>query len=146
MIKAVNVLYVCAATPLQIALGEVLPQARNHYAGLQASFAAKRAFVQPRLEDLGFEIFDSGSAFYLWARIPRQFEDANALNQQLIEQGKVAGTPGCAFADSETWDAYMRLCIAREDHVLETAISRIEKVLHGSAAHDEVTTSAVLQR
>jgi aminotransferase len=146
MIKAVNVLYVCAATPLQVALGEVLPQARNQYAGLQTSFAAKRNFVQPRLEDLGFQVFESGSAFYLWARIPREFEDANALNQKLIEHGQVAGTPGCAFADSETWDAYLRLCIAREEHVLENAISRIEKVLHGTATREQVTSSAVLHR
>lgn len=130
MIKVVNVLYVCSPTPLQNALAETLSNAQ--YASLARSFAGKRTLVQPRLEDLGFEIFDSGSAFYLWARIPRDYDDANALNQMLIERGKVAGTPGCAFADSATWDAYMRFCIAREDHVLESAISRIESVLHSS--------------
>lgn len=132
MIKVVNVLYVCAPTPLQNALAETLLTAQ--YSALARSFAAKRERVQPRLEALGFEVFDSGSAFYLWARIPREHDDANALNELLIEQGKVAGTPGSAFADSDTWDAYMRFCIAREDHVLESAVSRIESVLHSSVA------------
>lgn len=146
MVKAVNVLYVCAATPLQIALAEVLPHASNYYRDLQASFAAKRRFVQPRLEALGFEVFDSGSAFYLWARIPREFDDANALNQLLIERGQVAGTPGAAFADSESWDAYMRFCIAREDHVLESAVNRIEEVMENLSPRATREHSALIQR
>jgi aspartate/methionine/tyrosine aminotransferase len=47
----------------------------------------------------------------------------------LMEKAGVAGTPGSAFADSDDWDAYMRICIAREDSVLEGALEKIRAAL-----------------
>jgi aspartate/methionine/tyrosine aminotransferase len=80
------------------------------------------------LTDLGFDIYNSGSAFYLWARIPEQFDDAIKFNEMLMANG-VGATPGSAFADTDDWDAYMRICIAREDHILEGALEKIQGVL-----------------
>jgi aspartate/methionine/tyrosine aminotransferase len=78
---------------------------------------------------LGFRIYDSGSAFYIWARIPEGRGDAMELNQMLIERAGVAAVPGSAFADQSTWDDYMRLCIAREDDVLSTALGKLRSAL-----------------
>ncbi|MBA3695049.1 MAG: aminotransferase, partial [Acidobacteria bacterium] len=41
----------------------------------------------------------------------------------------VAGVPGSAFADSDDWDAYMRICIAREDTILEGALEKFRTAL-----------------
>ena len=79
------------------------------------------------LRDLGFDIYDSGSAFYLWARIPEEFTDAITFNEMLMEKAGVGMTPGAAFADSDMWDAYVRICIAREDHVLEGAMEKLRE-------------------
>jgi aspartate/methionine/tyrosine aminotransferase len=46
----------------------------------------------------------------------------------LIGKG-VAGVPGGAFADSNEHDNYMRLCIAREDHVLHSALEKIQNAI-----------------
>ena len=81
------------------------------------------------LRDMGFEIYNSGSAFYLWARIPEEFDDALKFNEMLMEKAGVGATPGSAFADSDDWDSYMRICIAREDHVLEGALEKMRGVL-----------------
>ncbi|MFN2513779.1 MAG: hypothetical protein ABR568_20465 [Pyrinomonadaceae bacterium] len=35
--------------------------------------------------------------------------------------------PGSAFADSDNWNNYMRLCIAREDGVLQGALAGLQK-------------------
>ncbi|MCK9994186.1 MAG: hypothetical protein Dbin4_02706, partial [Alphaproteobacteria bacterium] len=35
------------------------------------------------------------------------------------------------FADSDEWDSYMRICIAREDSKLQTSVQRIAKGLRG---------------
>ena len=78
---------------------------------------------------VGFQIYDSGSAFYLWARIPEKFSDAMQLNEMLIKESGVAAVPGSAFTDSSTWDNYMRLCIAREDDVLDGALAKIVAAL-----------------
>ncbi|HEY0460900.1 MAG TPA: pyridoxal phosphate-dependent aminotransferase [Pyrinomonadaceae bacterium] len=126
--NAANVIYVCPATPLQAALSRVLMADDTYYTRLRDKFDGKRRFASEALSDLGFKIYDSGSAFYLWTRIPEEFSDALPFNEMLMQNG-VAGTPGSAFADSDTWDAYMRICIAREDTILEGALEKIRAAL-----------------
>jgi len=123
-----NVFYVCSPTPLQLALAEVLMSDPNYYATLRDKFTAKRQTAIDALTAAGFTIYDSSSAFYVWARIPEGFGDAIDLNQMLISKG-VAGVPGGAFADSDAHDNYMRLCIAREDDILNGALEKIQKAV-----------------
>lgn len=127
--KAVNFIYVCPATPLQAALSRVLMADENYYDKLRDKFEGKRHFVGETLTDLGFKIYESGSAFYLWAKIPEQFDDALKFNEMLMEKAGVGATPGSAFADTDDWDTYMRICIAREDSMLEGAMAKIKSVL-----------------
>ena len=124
--KANNIFYVCSPTPLQRALSEVLMTDPRYYNQLSDTFAAKRKFAVQALEQVGFAIYDSGSSFYVWARIPEGFEDAIQLNEMLIDRAQVAGVPGSAFADSNDWNNYMRLCIAREDGVLQGAFAKLQ--------------------
>lgn len=127
--NAANVIFVCPATPLQAALSKVLMADDGYYTRLRDKFDGKRTFTSGILRDLGFEIYDSGSAFYLWARIPEQFDDALVFNEMLMEKAGVGMVPGSAFADSDTWDAYVRICIAREDTILEGAMEKLQRVL-----------------
>ncbi len=127
--KANNVFYVCSPTPLQRALSEVLMTDPRYYTDLRESFTVKRRFAVHALEQVGFEVYDSGSAFYVWARIPKGFEDAMQLNERLIDRGGVAGVPGNAFVDGAEWDNYMRLCIAREDGVLQGALKKLHSAI-----------------
>lgn len=126
--NAANVVFVCPATPLQSALSRVLMADDTYYGRLRQTFDGKRAMASEVLTDLGFEIYNSGSAFYLWTRIPREFDDAIKFNEMLMANG-VGATPGSAFADGDEWDAHMRICIAREDHILEGALDKIMGVL-----------------
>ncbi|MBK8147569.1 MAG: pyridoxal phosphate-dependent aminotransferase [Acidobacteria bacterium] len=127
--NAANVVYVCPATPLQAALAKVLMADADYYGKLRDKFEEKRKFVSGALTDLGFNIYDSGSSFYLWARIPEQFSDALKFNEMLMEKAGVGMVPGSAFADSDTWDSFARICIAREDSILEGAMEKLRTVL-----------------
>lgn len=127
--NANNVFYVNSATPLQHALAATIPNWPHRYQYLRELFTAKRNYMVNVLTELGFEIYDSGSSFYLWARIPKQYSDASELNTQLMKKASVAAVPASAFADSVTWDNYMRLCIAREDNILEAAVAKLRKGL-----------------
>src|SRR5436190_20445908 len=77
--NAANVIYVCPATPLQSALSKVLMADETYYPRLRDRFDEKRRSFSEGLRGLGFEIYDSGSAFYVWARIPEQYNDAIAF-------------------------------------------------------------------
>ncbi len=127
--NAVNVIYVCAATPLQTALSKVLMADTDYYDKLRDKFDAKRRFASEALTALGFQIYNSGSAFYLWTRIPEEFSDALPFNEMLMKRAGVAGVPGSAFADGDDWDSYMRICIAREDSILEGALEKFKTAL-----------------
>jgi aminotransferase len=127
--NASNVFYVCSVTPLQRALARVLMENPGYYRALQDRFMEKRRRATDALERCGFSIYDSGSAFYVWARIPEAFDDANQLNEMLIKTEGVAGVPGGAFTDVDEWDKYMRFCIAREDNILDGALDRLQSAL-----------------
>lgn len=85
----------------------------TYYPKLRDKFDAKRREFSSGISDLGFEIYDSGSSFYIWAD-PREFDDAIAFNEMLMRDAGVGMTPGSAFADSDAWDAHVRICIARK--------------------------------
>jgi aminotransferase len=127
--NAANVIYVCPATPLQAALSRVLMADGEYYPKLRDKFDAKRRFFSEGISELGFDIYDSGSAFYLWARIPEQYSDALTFNEMLMEKAGVGMTPGSAFADTDDWDAHVRICVAREDSILEGALEKLKSVL-----------------
>ena len=127
--NAANVIYVCPATPLQAALAKVLMADADYYTKLRDKFDAKRRFFSEGITELGFDIYDSGSAFYLWAKIPVQFNDALSFNEMLMAKAGVGMTPGSAFADSDDWDRYVRICIAREDSILEGSLEKLRGVL-----------------
>jgi aspartate/methionine/tyrosine aminotransferase len=101
----------------------------HYYTDLRQRFSRKRSFAVEILERLGFRVYDSGSAFYLWARIPERHRGAMELNEFLIKRAGVAGVPGNAFADSDLYDGYMRFCIAREDEVLRGALTKLEEAM-----------------
>ena len=124
-----NIVYVCPVTPLQSALSKVLMKDATYYDRLKTSFDAKRNFMTDELESLGFSIYPSGSSFYLWARIPEGFGDALSFNERLMKEAGVAGVPGSAFADTDDWDSHMRICIAREDSVLEGVVEKLKSFL-----------------
>ena len=127
--NANNVFYVCSPTPLQRALSEVLMSDPQYYLELRKRITLKRQVAAEALEQVGFQIYDSGSAFYIWARIPENFNDAMQLNEMLISQAQVGGVPGSAFADGDDYDSYMRFCIAREDDILQGALDKIQRAL-----------------
>lgn len=127
--NAANVIYVCPATPLQAALSKVLMADGDYYSKLRDKFDAKRHAFSAGLRELGFDIYNSGSAFYIWARIPGDHSDALSFNEMLMEKASVGMVPGSAFADSDIWDTYVRICIAREDAILEGAMEKLRTVL-----------------
>jgi aminotransferase len=124
-----NIFYVCTPTPLQHALARVLLADDHYYENMRRAYASKRDILYRALNSVGFEIYNSRSTFYMWARIPARFELAEELNQFLIEHGQVAGVPGNAFTEELAGEKYMRFCFAREDSMLSKAADRIVHAL-----------------
>ena len=77
--NAANVIYVCPATPLQSALSRVLMADSEYYSKLRDKFDGQRHEFSAGLRELGFDIYNSGSAFYISAHIAEEFSDERFL-------------------------------------------------------------------
>ena len=93
-------IYVCPAISAAGRIGKVLMAYPDYYSELRDKFDGKRLKFSSGLEESGFKIDDSGSAFYIWAKIPSETLNAIAFNEMLMEKAGVGMTPGAAFADT----------------------------------------------
>ncbi|NWG45613.1 MAG: aminotransferase class I/II-fold pyridoxal phosphate-dependent enzyme [Alphaproteobacteria bacterium] len=103
MIRAVE----CLAQSLYIsppglsqvaALAALAPEAEAEFDERVRRFRASRDLLLEALRHAGFtEISPAEGAFYIYARIPEEAEDAGAFAQRLMEEGGVAVTPGADF-------------------------------------------------
>ena len=96
----------------------------EYYARLGERFTGKRTRAVGVLEELGFRIYDSGSTFYVWARIPDGFGDAMGLNEKLIAQAGVAAVAGRRSPTRPLGQLHAH-CIAREEHILDAALGKL---------------------
>ena len=127
--NAANVIYVCPATPLQAALSKRLMADDTYYTRLRDKFDAKRRTFSEGISDLGFEIYDSGSAFYLWARIPETIQRRDHIQRNADARRRRRHDARLGLCRQRPWDAYVRICIAREDAILDGAMEKLQRVL-----------------
>mgnify|MGYP003694006849 CR=1 FL=1 len=87
---------------------------------------------------MGFEVYDSGSAFYVWARIPEGFEDAMQLNEILIDRAGVAGCRGApllmAIDGTTTCDSASRAKMV----MLQSAFDKLQSAVEASGREAKV--------
>ena len=65
--------------------------------------------------------------YFIWAKLPEQFDDGFKFAIDLYEQEKVATIPGIHF--SENGQKFLRINIAREINEVKEGIERIERFL-----------------
>ncbi|MCM0583348.1 aminotransferase class I/II-fold pyridoxal phosphate-dependent enzyme [Weissella diestrammenae] len=89
-------------------------------------YRQRRDFVVTAMTEMGFDIVDPQGAFYIFARIPADFnagEDGLNFAWQLANEGGVGVTPGISFSQ-HTRD-YIRVSYAADDEVLTEAMQRM---------------------
>jgi len=88
---------------------------------LQESFSVLKA----GLNDLGFYIPEIEGGFFIWARLPKGWNDGFQFAMQLYEQEKVAVIPGEHFSAKKK--DYIRFNIARETDEIREAVTRLNR-------------------
>ena len=68
------------------------------------------------------------STFYSFFKVDGQ-EDSLSFAKQLIDEGSLSLTPGCAFGAGV--DSWMRMCFAVSEAKLTKALDRLDKVITG---------------
>lgn len=109
-------------------------------AGRQATLTMKKAYQERRdfmltaLSAAGFEIASPNGAFYLFAKLPEQFNNKDeAFATALAKEGAVAVIPGSYFGPGGA--GYLRLSYATSMKNLRLAAERIQSFV---ATHDHL--------
>lgn len=97
--KLLQNLFIAAPTPAQhAALAAFSDETAHILEERRRAFASRRDYLLPALEGLGFSVrHRPEGAFYLYADSSALAVDSLTLTQRLLEQGRVAATPGSDF-------------------------------------------------
>ncbi len=105
-----------------VALGtgdEILSQIRHTY-------QARRDSLYDGLSSLGLHVIKPEATFYLWARVPSDF-DSSAFAAHILERAGVLATPGSGFG--KPGEGYVRFALTVPVNRIKEAVERIGKAL-----------------
>jgi len=88
--------------------------------------ADRRSLICARLDRLDhvFDYIEPQGAYYVFPRILAKHDDSLEFSLRLLEEAKVAVTPGAAFGQQGEHHVRMAYCV--EEEVINTAFDRIE--------------------
>lgn len=124
--KLAQNLYICAPTPAQhAALAAFRPDTLQLLEQRRAEFAARRDFLRPALQSLGFGLpGNSRGAFYLYADVSTLCDDSYTFAHDLLDHCGVAVTPGLDFG-ANSCRRFVRLAYSCDTGQLEQAVQRM---------------------
>lgn len=118
----------CSVSPLQQALAEALPLARQHdfYTDLRQGYRLRRDFLLGGLGEVGLEVYPPQGSYFVTARLP------HFSAEELTQQARVTVIPGRAFyLQHEPPAGLIRLAFCKSMEELAVAVERLGKVVKG---------------
>jgi aspartate/methionine/tyrosine aminotransferase len=118
----------CAPSILQEAIVRYIREnswGKNYIDNLRAYLREGFNEMKTGMEKLGFTIPKIDGGFFIWAVLPKGYEDGFRFTIDLYDQQKVAVIPGEHFSDAH--HHYIRVNIAREHGELREALKRINR-------------------
>ncbi|WP_137598152.1 pyridoxal phosphate-dependent aminotransferase [Paucilactobacillus kaifaensis] len=128
-IKKVHQYLVTAATSIvQKAAVEALTNGADDGLKMAKQYVERRDFVYQEMTKMGFEIARPDGAFYIFAKIPAQFnQNSMAFCRDLAQKNHLALIPGHAFGDEG--EGYVRLSYAANMDKLHEAMKRLQSYI-----------------
>lgn len=109
--------------PLQMAAATALALDTDWYRDLNEIYRSRREKVYQLLRTLNCEFNATQVGLFVWAKIPREYQDGYALSDEILKQAAVFITPGGIFGSAG--NAYIRVSLCTTEEVLQEAIDRI---------------------
>ena len=124
-VKAHQYMVTAPTDNVQFSALEAMTNGKEDSQVMKAEYLKRREFLQAELAEAGFEVASPDGAFYLFAKIPAQFEpDSWAFVRRLAKEAKVALIPGISFGPGG--EGYVRLSYAASMENLTEAAKRIK--------------------
>ncbi|MEI5992620.1 pyridoxal phosphate-dependent aminotransferase [Candidatus Enterococcus mansonii] len=124
IIKVHQYLVTAASTISQKAAVRALVEGINDAAIMKEEYRKRRDFVYEQMTSFGFEVARPNGAFYIFAKIPSDYEtDSMKFCVDLAQKQAVAIIPGIAFGKEA--QGYVRISYAADFEILKEAMKRI---------------------
>ncbi len=125
--KVLQYVTFCTFTPAQLAISDMMNQRSNYYGELAEFYQGKRDFFCEGLKKTAFKPLPvEGSYFQLvdYSEISDKSDFEFCL--ELIDQKGVAAIPVSSFYGKKPAQKLIRLCFAKTDDVLRTALDKLQ--------------------
>lgn len=94
---------------------------------LRSIYEERRDCLINGLRSVGWKIPSPMAAFYVWAKIPKNFTDSISAAKTFLEQANIVATPGVGFGPAG--EGYIRMSLTVPKDRLIEATARIGKIL-----------------
>jgi LL-diaminopimelate aminotransferase len=98
----------------------------NILSTIRRTYQERRDTLYNGLKKIGMHVIKPQATFYLWARIPSQF-DSMGFVKHLLNRTGVLTTPGNGFGDAG--EGYVRFALTASVKRIQEAVERIRKIL-----------------
>ena len=115
-------------TPVQVAAITALEGPQDCVDEIRAMYRARRDVLIEGLNNLGWPVEPPKATMFVWAKIPARYAPQGSLNfsMQLLEQAKVAVSPGVGFG--QYGDDHIRFSLIENEHRTRQALRGIKKM------------------
>jgi len=127
VLKVHDATLICTPRISQVAGIAALSEPPTHLAQFEAVLAARRELICQRLDAVAhvFDYVKPEGAYYVFPRIRVEHRDSVEFSLRLLEEAKVAVTPGSAFGP--TGEHHVRMAYCVDEDTINLAFDRIEK-------------------
>lgn len=128
LIKSHQYLVTAANTMAQFAGVEALTAGKDDAEPMKREYIERRDYIIEKMTELGFKIIKPDGAFYIFAKIPADYnQDSFAFLKDFAQKKAVAFIPGAAFG--QYGEGYVRLSYAASMDTIKEAMKRLEEYM-----------------
>ncbi len=112
---------------IQIAGIAALKTPEEELQDLRMLYEERRDYLVNGLRNLGWKITAPQATFYVWAKIPKKFNDSLEVAKLFLDQANIVVTPGIGFGESG--EGYIRMTLTVSKEKINEAVERLSGVL-----------------
>ena len=128
LIKSHQYLVTAANTMAQFAGVEALTVGKDDAEPMKREYIERRDYIIEKMTELGFKIIKPNGAFYIFAKIPADYnQDSFAFLKDFAQKKAVAFIPGAAFG--QYGEGYVRLSYAAIMDTIKEAMKRLKEYM-----------------
>ncbi len=128
LIKSHQYLVTAANTMAQFAGVEALTVGKDDAEPMKREYIERRDYIIEKMTELGFKIIKQNGAFYIFAKIPADYnQDSFAFLKDFAQKKAVAFIPGAAFG--QYGEGYVRLSYAASMDTIKEAMKRLKEYM-----------------